>query len=103
MPPAPGREGKGTIDYGHEATDGLHLVADDIEAARNELAGHGVDVSEVFHDAGGVFHHAGMAGRVEGLAPGHQSYGSFVSFRDPDWPDWYAQYMADEARQEGGS
>ena len=37
----------------------LMLVVTDIEAARAELAGRGVDVSEVYHDAGGVFHHAG--------------------------------------------
>ena len=45
---------------------GLQLVVDDIEAARAELVGRGVDVSEVFHDAGGVFHHAGTNGRVPG-------------------------------------
>jgi len=28
--------------------------------ARNELVARGIDVSEVFHDAGGVFHHAGI-------------------------------------------
>ena len=39
--------------------DGLQLVVTDIDAARAELAGHGVDVSDVFHDAGGAFHHAG--------------------------------------------
>ena len=50
-------------------------VAADIEAARAELAGHGVDVSEVFHDAGGVFHHAGTTGRVARPAPEHQTYG----------------------------
>ena len=38
----------------------------DVEAARSELASHGVDVSEVFHDAGGVFHHAGTQERVLG-------------------------------------
>src|SRR6266536_2207341 len=38
---------------------GLHLVVTDIDAARAELAGGGAEVSEVFHDAGGVFHNAG--------------------------------------------
>ena len=33
----------------------LMLVVDDIDAARNELARRGVDVSAVFHDEGGVF------------------------------------------------
>jgi hypothetical protein len=41
------------------SADGVQLVVTDLEAARAELVGHGVEVSEVFHDAGGVFHHAG--------------------------------------------
>lgn len=73
------------------ATQGLHLVVGDIEAARVELAGLGAAVSEVFHDAGGVFHHAGTAGRVAGPAPDHQSYGSFLSFSDPDGNGWFVQ------------
>src|SRR5580693_2044161 len=36
--------------------DGLQLVAEDIEAARADLAARGAPVSEVFHDANGVFH-----------------------------------------------
>lgn len=47
--------------------------------------------SEVFHDAGGVFCHAGTEGRVAGPAPDHQSYGSFVSFSDPDGNGWLLQ------------
>ena len=35
------------------SVQGLHLVVYDIEAARAEIAGRGVDVSEVFHDVGG--------------------------------------------------
>jgi catechol 2,3-dioxygenase-like lactoylglutathione lyase family enzyme len=69
--------------------DGLQLVVDDIEAARTELIERGVDVSEVFHDAGGVFHHAGHEARAAG--PAHQSYGSFASFSDPDGNEWYLQ------------
>jgi len=60
-------------------------------AARAELAGHGVAVSEVFHDAGGVFHHAGTEGRVAGPGDGHQGYGSFVSFSDPDGNGGFVQ------------
>jgi catechol 2,3-dioxygenase-like lactoylglutathione lyase family enzyme len=73
------------------STQGLHLVVDDIGAAQAELAGHGAAVSEVFHDAGGVFHHAGTAGRVAGPAPDHESYGSFISFSDPDGNEWFVQ------------
>jgi predicted enzyme related to lactoylglutathione lyase len=68
--------------------DGMTLVVDDIDAARGELVDHGVDVSEVFHDAGGVFHHGGSGKRVPG--PG-ASYGSFASFSDPDGNTWYLQ------------
>jgi catechol 2,3-dioxygenase-like lactoylglutathione lyase family enzyme len=73
------------------SAQGLHLVVDDIDAARAELASHGATVSEVFHDVGGVFHHAGTAGRVAGPAPDHESYGSFISFSDPDGNEWFVQ------------
>ena len=87
-----------SVIFGSEVTsatpgsaDGLQLVVSDIDAARAELAGHGVDVSDVFHDAGGVFHHAGDANRASGPAPEHKTYGSFVSFSDPDGNRWYVQ------------
>jgi hypothetical protein len=73
------------------STEGLQLTVSDIEAARAELAGRGADVSEVFHDVGGVFHHRGTEGRVRGPAPDHQSYGSFASFSDPDGNGWLLQ------------
>jgi catechol 2,3-dioxygenase-like lactoylglutathione lyase family enzyme len=73
------------------SVQGLHLVVSDIEAARAELVGLGADVSEIFHDAGGVFHHAGVEGRVSGPAPGNASYGSFASFNDPDGNEWVLQ------------
>ena len=63
----------------------------DIDAARADLAGRGAPVSEVFHDAGGVFHRAGTANRVPGPAPEHESYGSWVSFADPDGNSWFVQ------------
>ena len=55
------------------------------------LVAAGVDVSEPFHDATGVFHHAGTEGRVTGAAPGRADYGSFVSFSDPDGNGWLLQ------------
>ena len=76
--------GSGVTDAAPGSERGVHLVVDDILAAREELLAAGVEVSEVFHDAGGVFHHAGTAERVEGLHPARQSYGSFASFADPD-------------------
>jgi catechol 2,3-dioxygenase-like lactoylglutathione lyase family enzyme len=73
------------------AAQGLHLIVSDIEAARAELLGHSTEVSEVFHDAGGIFHHAGTADRVSGPDPERRSYGSFVSFEDPDGNGWLLQ------------
>jgi catechol 2,3-dioxygenase-like lactoylglutathione lyase family enzyme len=73
------------------SADGLILVVDDIHAAREALVARGVDVSEVFHDAGGVFHHSGTDARVSGPAPDRASYGSFASFSDPDGNGWLLQ------------
>jgi catechol 2,3-dioxygenase-like lactoylglutathione lyase family enzyme len=73
------------------SVDGLQLVVEDIAAARGELVAGGARVSEVFHDAGGVFHHAGLESRVAGPAPEGKSYGSFASFSDPDGNGWYIQ------------
>jgi catechol 2,3-dioxygenase-like lactoylglutathione lyase family enzyme len=70
---------------------GLYLVVDDIEAARAELVEHGAQVGDVFHDAGGVFHHAGTSERVPGPDPERRSYSSFASFGDPDGNGWMLQ------------
>jgi len=83
--------GTGITTAAPGSTQGLQLVADDIDAARADLASRGAEVSEVFHDAGGVFHHAGTAERVTGPAPDHKSYGSWVSFADPDGNSWFVQ------------
>jgi catechol 2,3-dioxygenase-like lactoylglutathione lyase family enzyme len=73
------------------SVEDLQLTVFDIDKARDELVSSGVDVSEVFHDAGGVFHHAGTDARVAGPAPDHADYGSFASFRDPDGNGWLLQ------------
>jgi catechol 2,3-dioxygenase-like lactoylglutathione lyase family enzyme len=52
---------------------GLHLVVDDIEAAREALAGRGVDVDEVDDDTEGV---------------------RYAPFRDPDGNSWTLQEMS---------
>jgi catechol 2,3-dioxygenase-like lactoylglutathione lyase family enzyme len=85
--------GSGITSAAPGSVDGLNLVVTDIEAARSELLDLGVEVSEVFHDAGGVFHHAGNALRAEGPAPEHKSYGSFASFSDPDGNGWFLQQV----------
>ncbi len=75
------------------SAQGLYLVVSGIQAARDELVAHGVEVSEVFHEGvpGARFHHAGPNGRVSGPAPESDSYGSFVSFSDPDGNSWLFQ------------
>lgn len=83
--------GSGVTAASPGSADGLQLVVTDIEAARAELVDRGVEVSEVFHDAGGVFHHAGTVDRATGPAPEHQTYGSFASFSDPDGNGWFLQ------------
>jgi catechol 2,3-dioxygenase-like lactoylglutathione lyase family enzyme len=73
------------------SAQGLHLIVNDIDAAHDDLKRHGAEPSEVFHDAGGVFHHAGTDARVPGPAPDRGSYGSFLSFSDPDGNGWILQ------------
>jgi predicted enzyme related to lactoylglutathione lyase len=87
-----------SIIFGHDVTGaqpgsawGLQLTVSDIEAARADLVQRGVEVSEVFHDVGGVFHHAGTEGRVAGPDPTRRSYASFASFKDPDGNVWWLQ------------
>ena len=72
---------------------GLYLIVSDVAAARDELAGHGADVSEVFHAGtpGAQFQPDGTSGRVSGPAPDHASYGSFATFSDPDGNGWLLQ------------
>jgi catechol 2,3-dioxygenase-like lactoylglutathione lyase family enzyme len=83
--------GTGVTAAAPGSSEGLQLVVTDVDAARQELISHGADVSEVFHDAGGVFHHAGSEARAAGPAPDNKSYGSFVSFGDPDGNTWFVQ------------
>ncbi|UPG96474.1 VOC family protein [Luteibacter aegosomatissinici] len=70
---------------------GLHLVAHDVVAVRDELRRRGIETSEVFHDADGLFHHGGNNNRVDGPNPERKSYASFVSFNDPDGNEWVVQ------------
>lgn len=73
--------------------DGLYLVVSDIEAARNELATRGVEVSEVFHPGapGAQFQAGDTDARIAGPAPDHASYRSFATFSDPDGNRWLLQ------------
>lgn len=73
---------------------GLHLIVDDLELARKELLDSGIRVSDVFHDSGGVFHHAD-SGRVPGFDSERKSYASFATFDDPDGNEWFLQEITE--------
>ena len=85
--------GKGVTAAKPGSIDRLALVVSDIDAARDELRSHGVEVS-VFHDAGG-----GLGGgfdarpqtRAAGPDPQRRSYASYASFSDPDGNVWLLQ------------
>jgi catechol 2,3-dioxygenase-like lactoylglutathione lyase family enzyme len=118
------------------------LAVDDIDAAREDLLGRGVEVSELFHREGGEFppgpdpergtymtyasfsdpdgngwllqeikvrlpgRASGMATRYDGAsdlskallraAMAHGEHEARTGEADPDWPDWYAEYMVRE-------
>jgi catechol 2,3-dioxygenase-like lactoylglutathione lyase family enzyme len=87
--------GTGISDAEPGSVKNVHLVVEDIVAAREDLRRRGVEVSEIFHDEDGVFHHAGGRGRVPGLYPGRASYGSFASFHDPDGNEFLLQEVSE--------
>ena len=70
---------------------GTHLVVSDIEIARAELVGRGVDISEIRHLEEGAW--------VPGPDPERSDYGSFADFADPDGNTWVLQ----ERRSEPGA
>ena len=71
------------------SAQGLFLIVSDIRAAHEEMRRRGVDVSEVFHFTG--FNRVDATAQVSGTAPDRRSYGSFVSFSDPDGNGWLVQ------------
>ncbi len=89
--------GSGITETAPGSVQGLQLVVKDIEAAHAELAEQGVEVSEPFHDEGGIFHHAGNRARVSGADPERGDYGSFLSFSDPDGNEWFVQEVKQRA------
>src|SRR5205823_6699330 len=87
---APGLRGLDHVRQGdHDGCARLDrgvLVVSDIEAAHDELARRGIDVSDVWH---------GPPFPVEARQPGRDaeraSYGSFCSFNDPDGNTWLVE------------
>jgi catechol 2,3-dioxygenase-like lactoylglutathione lyase family enzyme len=83
--------GTGVTSATPGSMESLLLVVDDVEVAVEDLGGRGVEVSHVFHDAGGVFHHAGTKDRVPGPDPARRPKRSLASFSDPDGNGWILQ------------
>jgi catechol 2,3-dioxygenase-like lactoylglutathione lyase family enzyme len=73
------------------SVQGLQLVVNNIEATRAELIERGIDVSEVFHDVGGIFYHLSPSYRAPGPDPDRRDYSSFARFTDPDGNGWVLQ------------
>jgi catechol 2,3-dioxygenase-like lactoylglutathione lyase family enzyme len=81
--------GTGLTQVAPGTYQGLHLVVDDIEAARGDLVGRGVEVSEPFH--------FGAEGQTPGLHPERLDYGTYLSFSDPDGNGWLVQEVRKRA------
>jgi catechol 2,3-dioxygenase-like lactoylglutathione lyase family enzyme len=83
--------GKNVIADAPGSAQGLHLIVSDLKAVRDEMVRRGIEISEPFHDTGGVFHHADEKCQASGLNPLRQSYASYASFNDPDGNGWLLQ------------
>jgi catechol 2,3-dioxygenase-like lactoylglutathione lyase family enzyme len=83
--------GKGVTSAKPGSAVSLVLAVDDLDAARDDLIARGVEVSEVFHYAGGPFNNTVENPRVGGRDPQGRSYLSFASFEDPDGNNWLIQ------------
>jgi catechol 2,3-dioxygenase-like lactoylglutathione lyase family enzyme len=75
--------GKGLTTAEPGSAQRLELVVSDIEAAREDLIGRGVEVGDVFHRDGGRL--------LPGPDPERRSYLSYASFSDPDGNSWLLQ------------
>jgi hypothetical protein len=71
-------------------------VVTDIEAARAEIAGRGIEIGAVYHDAK-LIHRASTASRVPGPDPARRSYLSYADFNDPDGNQWIVQEVTKRA------
>ncbi|MBD2021160.1 VOC family protein [Leptolyngbya sp. FACHB-36] len=83
--------GKGVTPNNSSSAQNLVLAVDDLDAARKDLIDRGVNVSEIFHYAGGPFNNAVENPRISGRDPQGRSYFSFASFEDPDGNLWLLQ------------
>jgi hypothetical protein len=79
--------GKGITAAAPGSIDHMYLVVSDLQAARAELIGRGVDVSEIVHMLPGE-------APKPGLAPERATYASYASFKDPDGNQWLIQEIS---------
>jgi catechol 2,3-dioxygenase-like lactoylglutathione lyase family enzyme len=86
--PASIQFGQNTNSMEPGSLEGLFLVVDDIEAAREALIERGVDVEAIWHLEPGE-------GPVTGLDPQRRSYFSRASFADPDGNRWVLQEITE--------
>ena len=86
--PASIQFGEGTTMMTPGSLQGMLLVVDDIEAARDELISRGIDVSEVWHTEPG-------RGKMPGIDPQRRWYSSRASFADPDGNTWQLQEITE--------
>jgi catechol 2,3-dioxygenase-like lactoylglutathione lyase family enzyme len=87
--------GKGITAAKPGSAPSLVLAVDDLDAARDELVARGVEVSEIFHYAGGPFNNTVENPRIKGRDPQGRSYFSFASFEDPDGNGWLLQEITE--------
>src|SRR5262249_51107423 len=89
--------GKGVTAAKPGSIDCLVLAVSDIDAARDELRAHGVEVS-VFHDAGGGLgggFDARPGARASGPDPQRRSYPPYAAFNDRDGNVWLLQEITE--------
>ena len=86
--PASIQFGKGTTTMAAGSLQGMILVVENIETARDDLIRRGVDVSEIWHIEPGQ-------GRLPGIDPQRRSYFSRASFADPDGNSWQLQEITE--------
>ena len=82
--------GLGVSQMAPGSYQGLHLIVNDVEAARALLTDNGVEVSEPFH--------FGTEGQTPGLDPERRDYGTYLSFSDPDGNGWLIQEVNHHVR-----
>jgi catechol 2,3-dioxygenase-like lactoylglutathione lyase family enzyme len=84
--------GVGLTDAEPGSLRGLYLVVEDLQAARDDLRAHGVEVGEIRHKSP---LDDWQGGYEPGLHPDRAPYASFADFADPDGNVWTLQERRD--------